>query len=171
METVLLGSLLVACVSGIVVVSRELRALRRDTAAQHMLSLFGPALARVEEDPRQLMAWGPVADAARRRFPHAFAELDRTAGGKFPFTDEQIGRAHARCTSDWLAWERTHDSDYKLRVAELEDALQRLPAGADTSVLKARIAALEREKLQRYQQRYEEYVRVSKSIAGMQGKR
>jgi len=52
------------------------------------------------------LAWYPLAQASRRLFPAAFKQLDEAAGGVFPFTKEQVQAAHARCSSQWLVWER-----------------------------------------------------------------
>ena len=72
-----------------------------------------------------------------------------------------MAAAHARWTADWLAWERTHDADYKLKAAVLQEALAE---GGDAAVGRARTEALEREKLALYQRRYEEYARVAKAL-------
>ncbi len=58
-------------------------------------------------------------------------------------------------------WEQAHDGEYKLKVAEIEAALQG-PGGSPVG--RARLDAVEREKLERYQRRYEEYVRVGKAF-------
>jgi hypothetical protein len=137
---------------------------RRDAAIQQLLAVFGPATAAVQQDPRQLLVWYPLAQNSRRLFPDAFAELDRASGGTFPFTKEQIKSAHARCSSDWLAWERAHDAEYSLKAAQVEDEIARA-GGQATPLLRTRVAAVEQQKLERYQQRYEEYVKTAKALA------
>ena len=96
-----------------------------------------------------------------------FAALDRASGGTFPFTHEQIQAAHARWTTEWLAWERSHDAEYKLKAAlaeqELGDRLNS-PSG------RARIDVIERDKLDRYQQRYEEYTRIARGLQALASK-
>src|SRR5215211_33210 len=77
-----------------------------------MLTLFAPALATTQQDPRAFLVWQPIANAARQLFPDAFAALDRTAGGAFPFPKERIEAAHSQWTADWLAWELAHDAKY-----------------------------------------------------------
>ncbi len=123
-----------------------------------------PAVAAVQNDPRQLLAWYPMAQASRKLHPDAFAALDAAFGGAFPFPKDRLEAAHARCTSDWLAWERSHDAEYSLKAAQVEDDIARA-GGAATPLLRTRLAALEQEKLERYQQRYEEYVKTVKAIA------
>jgi hypothetical protein len=126
-----------------------------------LLELFAPGLAAVAENPRALLVWQPLAATARAMFPDDFAAIDRAAGATFPFSREQFEAAHARWSSEWLAWERTHDAEYKLRAAAAEEELRASPGSA---VLRARLDSVEREKLDRYQRRYEEYTRVSKAL-------
>ena len=129
-----------------------------------LLGLFASGVATAAEDPRALLTWQPFASMARRLFPDDFAELDRAAGGTFPFSREQIEAAHARWSTDWLAWEQTHDAEYKLKAAAAEEELRASPG---SSVLRARVERVEREKLERYQRRYEEYTRVSKALRNL----
>ena len=129
-----------------------------------LLAMFAPAVSAVAGDPRALLAWQPLARTARKLFPEEFAALDAAAGGTFPFTREQIESAHARWTADWLAWELAHDTTYKLKVAEVEHALA---ASGGSPVLRARLDAVEREKLDLYQRRYADYVRVAKAIQAL----
>lgn len=145
-------------------VRRELAAARRETTLQAMLQLFGTAAAATES-PRQLLSWYPIATAARRVFPDAFRELDQAAGGRFPFGKTHLEGAHARCTSDWLAWERAHDTEYKLRAASIEQEIE--ARHEPPSLARARLGDLEREKLERYQQRYEEYVKTAKALQAL----
>jgi hypothetical protein len=126
-----------------------------------LMALFAPGIAATVQDARALLTWQPLAATARKLFPEECAALDRASGMTFPFSAEQIQAAHSRWTADWLAWEETHDSVYKLKAAEIEATLQ-MPGGSPAG--RARLDAVEREKLARYQQRYEEYVRVGKAL-------
>jgi hypothetical protein len=137
---------------------------RRDATIQQLLAIFGPATAAVQQDPRQMLVWYPLAQNSRSLFPDAFAELDRACGGTFPFTKEQMKSAHARCSSDWLAWERAHDAEYSLKTAQVEDEIARA-GGQATPLLRTRLAAVDQQKLERYQQRYEEYIKTAKALA------
>ena len=56
-----------------------------------------------------------------------------------------------------LAWERKHDAEYKVKAAAVE---RDLAASAGSPVQRARLDAVEKEKLDTYQRRYAEYVRV-----------
>jgi len=129
-----------------------------------LLAMFAPALGAVADDPRALLAWQPLARTARKLFPEEFAALDAAAGGTFPFTKDQIESAHARWTADWLAWELAHDTTYKLKVAEAEHDLA---ASGGSAVPRARLDAIEREKLDLYQRRYADYIRVAKAIQAL----
>jgi hypothetical protein len=129
-----------------------------------LLVLFSPAVTSAADDPRALLSWQPIAAAARKLFPEEVSALDRAHGATFPFSSQQIEDAHSRWTADWLAWEQRHDKEYKLRAAELEAELHE---SAGSSLCRARLEALEREKLERYQQRYAEYVRVGKALQHM----
>jgi hypothetical protein len=143
----------------------DLRAAREDARRARTLSiveLFGPAMAAVQGDPKALLVWQPLAAAVRRLFPEECASLDGAAGSTFPFSADVIATAHARWTADWLAWERTHDATYKLKTALAEQEVE-LPGG------RARLDAVEREKLDLYQRRYEEYIRVAKALQKLTG--
>ena len=172
-----MASLIVVAVGAAVVVAAVVLALARvqqiETAARHsaqaarrlqLLRLFAAGVAAAADDPRALLTWQPFASTARNLFPDDFAELDRAAGATFPFSREQIEAAHARWSTDWLAWEQTHDAEYKLKVAAAEEDLRASPG---SSVLRARVDSVEREKLERYQRRYEEYTRVSKALKNL----
>jgi hypothetical protein len=137
---------------------------RREATIQQLLATFGPAAAAVQNDPKQLLAWYPIAQASRKLFPDAFRELDAAVGGTFPFTKEQLQAAHARCSSDWLAWERAHDAEYALKIAQVQDEIDRT-AGQASPLLRTRLAAVEQQKLERYQQRYEDYIKTAKALA------
>jgi hypothetical protein len=126
-----------------------------------LLTLFAPGIAATLTDPRPLLAWQPLAVTARRLFPDEFALLDQAAGTTFPFTPDQLQAAHSRWTTEWLAWERTHDTTYKLKAAVAEAEIQ---ASGGSASAKAKLEESEREKLEVYQRRYEEYVRIAKAL-------
>ena len=150
-------------------VASEIRAAR-DAASRArisaLLDLFAPALAAAQQDPRAYLVWQPVARIARQIFPDECAALDRAAGGAFPFSAEQIQAAHARWTADWLAWERTHDAEYKRRAAA---AAADLAASGNAQAARGALDAVEQEKLDLYQRRYAEYVRVAKALQSLHG--
>jgi hypothetical protein len=129
-----------------------------------LLTVFAPAVAAAVSDPRAVLAWQPLAAAARTLYPKEFADLDRAFGSTFPFSTDAIERAHARWTADWLAWERRHDADFKLKAATVEHEL-----GGEVNSLfgRARLDAVEREKLDLYQQHYEEYTRIAKGLQAL----
>ena len=127
-------------------------------------ALFAPALGQVQDDPKALLTWQPLAATLRKQFPQEFAALDAAAGSKFPFSNDVIAAAHARWTTEWLAWERTHDATYKMKAAEVQQELQ---GGADTTAARARLDAIEHEKLDTYQRRYEHYIRVAKALQAL----
>jgi hypothetical protein len=148
-------------------IASAIQARRADEAKNrilHLLTLFGPAAGAAASDPRAVLAWQPLARTARQIFPEEFARLDTAAGGTFPYTDERLQAAHAQWTTDWLGWERTHDSEYKLKAAVVE---QEISASGGSTVLRARLDAVEREKLELYQRRYAEYVRVAKALQAL----
>ena len=88
------------------------------------------------------------------------------SGARFPFPPDLVEAAHARWTAEWLAWERQHDLVYKRKAGEAEAELDRAEEEA-VSRARAHLAAIEQEKLQLYQQRYEEYVQVGKALASL----
>ena len=153
-----------AVAAGVARLGAKLESSRRDSTVQHLLAIFGPAAEAVQKDPRQLLAWYPLAQTSRKLFPEAFAELDKAAGGRFPFTKDQLQAAHARCSTDWLAWERTHDAEFSLKAAEVQNEIDR-SGGQASPLLRTRLAAVEQQKLERYQQRYEEYIKTAKALA------
>lgn len=132
--------------------------------AASLLGTFLPAIVSAEHDPRSIVAWEPLARSARGVWPKEFALLDRACGGAFPFSRERLQAAHARWTTDWLAWERTHDAEYKLKAAVAE---HELAAAGGAPHARAKLDAVEAEKLDRYQRRYEEYVRISKALQAL----
>jgi len=147
----------------------ELRAARDEAARARtlaLLELFAPALRDAQNDPRALLAWQPCARVARQLFPSECAALDRAAGATFPFTPEELQAAHARWTTDWLAWERAHDASYKSKAAAVE---QELAASGASAALRSRLDAIEQEKFDLYQRRYAEYVRVAKGLQALSG--
>jgi hypothetical protein len=136
---------------------------RQEVAIRQLVAIFAPAVAAAQQDPKQLLAWYPIAQSSRKLFPDAFRDLDRASGSAFPFTKELIQAAHARCTSDWLVWERAHDAEYALKTTEVQDEIDR--TGQASPLLRTRLAAIDQQKLERYQQRYEEYVKTAKALA------
>jgi hypothetical protein len=144
----------------------ELRRTRHQATVQQLLAAFAPAAAAGQQDPRQIVIWYPLAQASRKIFPEAFAELDAAAGGAFPFTKEHLKAAHSRWTADWLAWERAHDAEYSVKSAQVQDEIDRTQ-GQASPLLRTRLAAVEQQKLERYQQRYEEYIKTAKALAAL----
>jgi hypothetical protein len=147
-------------------ITRELQRRRHEATLQAMVETFGPAQAAVQLDPRQLLAWHPLAEASRKLFPAAFASLDAAAGGRFPFSQDVVERAHAKVTSEWLAWEKAHDEEYRIKGAAAEQELA-AAAGEAAALARARLDRVQHEKIERYQQRYEEYVRTAKALQAL----
>ena len=132
----------------------ELKASREEGArgrAIALMALFAPALESASRDPKALLVWEPLARRARAIAPAEMASLERALGAPFPFPADAVQRAHAQWTGDWLAWEQTHAAEYRQKASEVEHD-------------RAKLDLVEREKLDRYQRRYEEYVRVSKAL-------
>jgi hypothetical protein len=138
---------------------KEIRRSREDATATALLALFAPAAGEAREDPKRILAWQPAVAVARRLFGPAMARLDEAGRGGYPFTEADARDAHARWTTAWLAWERAHDDECRRKAAAAEAR-----GGAEA---RAELAALERDKLERYQQRYEEYVRVGKALKAL----
>ena len=166
---VIIGAIVLA--TAIVVTAGQIvTKLKRSEAERHrdrqlsIATLFAPAFGQVQDDPKALLTWQPLATTLRKQFPEEFAALDAAAGSKFPFSNDVIAAAHARWTTEWLAWERTHDATYKLKAAELQ---QELKGSADTTATRARLDAIEHEKLDTYQRRYEHYIRVAKALQAL----
>ena len=131
-----------------------------------LLTASAAAIARAE--PRELLAWQSTAKTVRRLFPDVVAELESKGGESFPIPRKVAEDAHAKWTAEWLAWESQHDAEFRKRTSVLEAELkagghEHSPDGH------ARIAALEDEKLQSYQRRYEEYVQVGKGLTDLLG--
>jgi hypothetical protein len=59
-----------------------------------------------------------------------------------------------------------HDGDYKLKAAIIE---QELSTSGGSPLVRAKLEAVEREKLDLYQRRYQEYVRVAKGLQSLMG--
>ena len=160
-------TLLLVVIAAAVAILVELRRRRREDLLASLVATFGPAVAKVKVEPREVVAWAGVASTARGLFPEAFKELDAAAGDRFPFSGAVIEEAHARWTTQWLAWEREHDLEYRRRAGQVETELASGSAG-DVSSLHSQLAAIEQEKLQRYQERYEEYVRVGRAMGELE---
>src|SRR5262245_31631716 len=82
---VLIPLALIGAVAALWGVNRTLDRLRLEASIQQLLSLFGPASAAVQHDPKALLIWHPIAQGSRTLFPEAFTQLDRAFGGRFPF--------------------------------------------------------------------------------------
>jgi hypothetical protein len=144
-----------------------IRASRPDpirARALELMAMFAPGLDAAAGDPRAILVWQPLARMARQLFPEECALMDQAAGGAFPFSHDRLQSAHAQWTADWLAWERSHDAEYKLKAAVVE---QEIAAAGTSAVLRARLDAVESEKLDLYQRRYQEYVRVAKALQAL----
>jgi hypothetical protein len=129
-----------------------------------LMAMFGPGLTAAAGDPKAILVWQPLARIARQIFPEEFALIDQAAGERFPFSSDRLQSAHAQWTADWLAWERTHDAEYKLKAAVVE---QEIASAGTSGLLRARLDAVESEKLDLYQRRYGEYVRVAKALQAL----
>lgn len=167
----MLVGIAVLVISGAIVwlglsVVAELKSLRREMERSRLLDLITTfrEAAGAAADPRGVLMWEPTARAARQLFPAEFAQLDRVSGSTFPFGRATIEAAHAKWTADWLSWERTHDAEYKLKATIAE---QELAGTADQAVVRARLDAIEHEKLDRYQRRYEEYVKLARALQAL----
>ena len=144
----------------------ELRRRRREAAIQSILATFGGAQAVVHQDARLLLVWQPLAESSRKVFPDAFAALDAATGHRFPFGKDVIERAHLKWTADWLAWEKAHDEEYRIKAATVEQEMGR-STGEALSLAKARLDRVQHEKIERYQQRYEEYIRTARALQAL----
>jgi hypothetical protein len=161
-----------AIVAGAVIYAAQLlctelaagRKARGRERALTLLDTLAPAIAAADADPRAVLVWQPIARAARALFPDEAAAIDSAIGSTFPYSAERLQAAHAKWTADWLAWEGTHDAEYKRRAAAAQEELARSASPA----ARAALDAIEREKLDLYQRRYEEYIRVAKALQGVQ---
>ena len=151
---------------GAILVRQTLGRRRRDAQLLGLLATFGPACERARSDPRVLLAWYPTALAARRAFPQAFRVLDGDGQCPFPFGPAELEAAHARWSTEWLDWERRQDADHRARRETVEAELAQA-GDAVAPMLRARLEALEQQKLEQYQHRYEEYVRVSRELKAL----
>jgi hypothetical protein len=145
----------------------ELKRAREEAArgrTLQVLAAFSPAVAAAQSDPRAMLTWAPLARSARAIAPAEFAAIEGASGAAFPFGDAQVQAAHAQWSADWLAWERTHDAEYKLKAAMVE---RELDASGGSPAVRARLDAVEGEKLDLYQRRYAEYVRVAKALQAL----
>lgn len=160
----LIIGVLIAAALAMHLTRRDLERRHRERLAMTFLTRVAPVVARA--DPRELLAWRGIAHTIRRMHPDIVADLEQVSGNRFPFSVALIEGAQARWTAEWLAWERQHDADYKVRARTAEVKL--LADGLDvTREGRARLAAIENEKLQSYQQRYEEYVRVASALKAL----
>jgi hypothetical protein len=167
--SLVIAALIVAAAIGVAafVIATELRAARDDATRARTLTIlqaFAPGIEAAQKDPRAMLVWQPLARVVRQLFPTECAALDRAAGGPFPFTREQVQAAHSTWTTDWLAWERAHDADYKDRAAVAE---HELAAANGSPAARARVDAIEREKLDLYQRRYQDYVQVARALQAL----
>jgi len=140
------------------------RSRERSIAPIELISTFAPGIAAAADDPKALLTWQPLALAARKIYPAQFAVLDQAHGAAFPFSADQLQAGHSRWTADWLAWERSHDAEYKLKAALLAHELGDTVHSAEG---RARLNAVESEKVERYQRRYEEYSRVARALQSL----
>ncbi len=178
---VIVAAVIVACavLGGAVLVSDAIRKERqRGQESQHaeemtrkrtagLLATFAPAVGAAERDARAILEWDPLVRMARRLFPAEFVLLDQAAGGSFPFSREKLQAAHAQWSAEWLAWERAHDAEYRLKAAIASHDSQQAAASGGDPLARARADAVEQEKLDRYQRRYEEYTRVSRGLQAL----
>jgi len=155
----------ISCIFGLKILNL-FRARRIDAQVSTLLSMFGPVIERSRSDPRIILSWHPIGEVARQTFPEAFATIEQKWVEKFPFNSAQIEAAHAQWTAKWLEWENDHNSDYQRKEESITAELN--PEDRESSnEARARTDRLEQEKLQLYQRRYEEYVRISRGLAGL----
>jgi hypothetical protein len=128
-----------------------------------LLSAFAPAVAAAAHDPKVIATWQPVVQTARALFQAEFAALEKASGATFPFSSDLIRQAHARWTTEWLVWERSHDAEFKRRAA----AAHADPSAPMTAAMRAALDAIENEKLESYQRRYAEYVQIAKALQSL----
>jgi hypothetical protein len=163
----LLAALIVAAAvvwAGLRIAGEVARPRARAIAPIELLTAFTPGIAAAAENPKALLTWQPLALAARAIYPGEFSALDRAYGATFPFSAEQLQAAHSRWTADWLAWECSHDAEYKLKGALL---MHELGDAAHSAEGRARLNAVESERVERYQRRYEEYSRIAHALQSL----
>ena len=167
--TTIIAALIVASAigAGFAQVVAELKRQREESRRTRQLSiaaLFAPAIAAAHADPRVLLTWQPLARTLRPLFAAEFTALDAESGARFPFSSDMLTSAHARWTADWLAWEKAHDAEYKLKALVAQEQVR---GDASSAAARSKLDAIEREKLEMYQRRYEEYVRVGKALQAL----
>ena len=144
---------------------RERLRQHREQVAALLLTSVGPAVARA--DGRELLGWRSVATALREVLPDAVRD-HRAGHGSSPFRFR--GRSSTTPTPagrpTGSRGNGRHDIRFRQRASALEAEL-RGSGRVDTASGQARLAALDDEKLQDYQCRYEEYVRVGKALAAL----
>jgi hypothetical protein len=145
----------------VVAALREIPVEARRHRIAALLTMFAPGMAAAPSDARALLAWHRVATTARKILPDDFQALDRAIGSPFPFNREAIEQALAKWTSEWLEWEQSHTTTYRLKIAEAQAELASDPSAPRG---RARLDAMEREKLELYQARYSQYVQVAKAL-------
>ncbi len=160
----IVGVLIAAVAAAQHYLRRDLERQHRERLAMDLLTRMAPVVARAE--PRELLAWRGAARAVRELYPEIVADLEQASGERFPFTPALVEGCLARWSAEWLAWERQHDTDYKVRVRTAEAEL-RADGRDDSPEGRARLASIEDEKLQSYQQRYEEYARVARDLTAL----
>ena len=160
-----IGGLLIIVFVVWLIVSQTRRA-REERLVLEILKLFKTARIDGKADPQSLVAWSELGGISRRLFPSAFERLDRATEGRFPFSDKFIEETHSRWTSEWLSWEQQHDREYKGKAMAIESQLKSVQ-DQEKDVFLQRLDFVNSEKLQTYQSRYEIYVKVGKSIAGL----
>jgi hypothetical protein len=157
----------IVAVVGLAMTVYERRVRKQEHKDQLMVVLLtGSAAAVARAEPRELLAWQAAADVVRRLFPDAIADIESKGGESFPIPRKVVEAAHTKWTAEWLAWERQHDADFRKRTSVLQAELE-ATGHEHTPDGHARIAALEGEKLQSYQRRYEEYVQIGKGLTGL----
>ena len=68
------------------------------------MATFNPAVAKVEIEPRELVAWDSVTMTARALLPEAFKELDAAAIDRFQFWERSSRRAMFGRRPSGLLW-------------------------------------------------------------------
>jgi len=167
MTTILLG-ILFALFTLIALVIR----LKLDQQRQHeerltaqLITAVPPNLAT--SDPRVVLGWAHSFETIRHLFPDEIRRVEDISGEPFPVSNAIVEQVHARWTAKWLAWERKHHAEYQEKAALLQSDVVTTDQ-ASASKLRARSSRLEDEKLESYQQRYEEYVTVGKALTDLQ---
>ena len=167
--------MLVSLVTGIVVavlvpllfLQRELKRQHRERLAAMFVTGLVPVVAR--SDPQELIAWSGAIGMARAMYPEIVENLDAASGGQFPFTSELIEKAHSKWTTEWLSWERKHDTEFKERTREV---LAHSGSFGDSMSQgdRAKLDSIEDDKLQSYQRKYEEYIRIGNALSALSAK-